>query len=73
MLGQWRGTYVMPERAGDSGYVAACGIPLDVCDAVVVCRCHELQVRSEVFVLVFFLVLWLLETKVPKVEVEALL
>ncbi len=56
--------------AGTAEDVAACGVPVYVCDAVVVCCVHVLQVGGKVF---FAFGLLAFEIEVPKVEVETLL
>lgn len=55
---------------GTAEDVAACGIPFHVCDAVVVCCVHVLQVGGEIFVAFRLLAF---EIEVPEVEVETLL
>ena len=62
--------YGMFPDTGTAEDVATCGIPFYVCDAVVVCCVHVLQVGGEIFVAFRLLAF---EIEVPEVEVETLL
>jgi hypothetical protein len=61
------------ESTGNGGDVAACRVPLNVGDTIVLGGIHELQVCIELLVALFRLFLGLVKRHVPKLELKRLL
>lgn len=58
----------MSPDTGTGDDVATCGVPLDICDTVVLNGLHQLQVGSEILLSLNLLTL---EVHVPEVKIEA--